>query len=793
MKAKSSSNHKGHIEFTTAETEQIQQINTLVGNVFDRNFEIGRLVGELVASNGGTQHGEATLERLGQHPDLQCSGEHLRKCWRTYQLLERYGERLRQAAQTRKCGHYYEIARLLDIPDPVMREQAVFAMAAQSETNKLTADSLAKHVTNHLQRLGLTAAKNPPQLGGKARKTSNEKSQMTLLNDSSTAAYEAVEMVVRNETPICEISKAQRACNRLGFAYCVLAQKLAKTGEPDTLDAIRNIIKSLTAIVETAPPDNTGPGSPQPAEDDGTVCGTENPPPDEAKVEFPQALEIQPDGATVEFPQPLEIARQQIGGVAQPSMADIAGRIDWPENSELKVVLSLPVLQRAIRRAHRAAIPANNRSVEDLRLENCIRISAKNGAITVESSQSQSQFSARHVIAADGEDALIIADGEACVSVKALQVYLKKIGDAQAISLTLLPAIQKESVAVEVAVPVKKSRKEKKVQVPPFGRLEVGFISIRGSLITSMDTISPVGFGDLGFPDIADLDVIFTGKASCLRKPYADISFSANPDDPNEFFNKLAIFMSSEGVYFLAADGRRCAIVKSTAEKFDSYACVDATLPILIELKYLTETLASLSYNDPITLAVSRDRSHAYILSGATSYRIALKGEQTRTNFPTIYKIIGMEFGASVLVDRKELLTACNMLYNVSNDRCTLSYQEKEILISAHSLMALKKAAGSVDFEWNSEARLKGTDFCFNTGNLIDGLNKMSEEKVKLTFTPDERKVKMENESDTNLSYYLQVIPPPPPPPSFIPQTETPAESLAALPCCLVVEGAGRE
>lgn len=755
MKAKSSSNHKGHIEFTAAETEQIRHINTLVGNVFGRNLETGKLVAELVASNGGTQHGEATLERLGQHPDLQCSGEHLRKCWRTYQLLDRYGERLRQAAPTRKCGHYYEIARLLDIPDPVMQEQAVFAMAALAETNKLTEDNLAKRVTNHLQRLSLTAAKNQPQLGGKARKTSNEKSHMTALNDSTAAVYEAVELVVRNETPICEISKAQRVCNRLGFAYCALAQKLAKTGEPDTLDAIRNIIKSLTAIVETVPPD-TGPGSPQPAGDKVTVCGTENPPLDEAKVEFPQALEFPPDGANVDFPQPLEIDRQQISGVAQPRMADIAGRIDWPENSELKLVLSLPVLERAIRCARRAAIPANNRSVEDLRLENCIRISAKNGAITLESSQSQ--FSARHVVPADGSDALIIADGAACVSVKTLQDCFKKIGEAQAISITTCPATRNDNVAVPV--PVKKSRKEKKVQVPPFGRMEVGFISHRGSLITaSIDTISPSGFGDLGFPDIADLDVIFTGKASCLRKPYSDISFSANPDDPRENFNKLAIFMNPEGVYFLAADGRRCAIVKSTAEKFDSYACVDATLPILIELKYLAQALTSLSNNDPIALAVSRDRSHAYILSGTTSYRMAMAGEQTRTSYPTICKLINMEVGASVLIDRKELLTASNMLYNVSSDRCMLSYRENEILISANSLMALKKAAGSVDFEWNSEARLKGTDFCFNTGNLIDGLNKMSEEKVKLSFTIDERKIKMENESDPRLTYYLQVIP----------------------------------
>jgi len=379
----------------------------------------------------------------------------------------------------------------------------------------------------------------------------------------------------------------------------------------------------------------------------------------------------------------------------------------------------------------------------------CVKISTSGENIVFESSVSR--FSARLVVP-PSEGMSIVSPGAVCIPLKEFKQTVAKISDSYGVSILFspIPATKMTEVPANMR------------SMLPVGTVDIGAINSKKKIFAkaTMDAFPTSNFNAHAFPEISELDVVFTGQASCLRKPYSDNSFSANPDDPNEIFNKLAIFMNREGIYFLAADGRRCAIVKSASDQFDTYACVDENLPILIEIEYLTQVLSSLSDSDPITLAVSRDRSHSYILSDRTSYRIAMVGEQTRTNYPAIRKIIDMEAGASVLIDRKELLIASNMLYNVCNDRGTHSYRDNEIVLSSQSLMVLKRAEGLVDFTWASEARLKKTEFCFNTGNLVDGLNRMSGEQVKLTFTPDERKVKIEDASDPDMSYYLQVIPP---------------------------------
>jgi DNA polymerase III sliding clamp (beta) subunit (PCNA family) len=297
----------------------------------------------------------------------------------------------------------------------------------------------------------------------------------------------------------------------------------------------------------------------------------------------------------------------------------------------------------------------------------------------------------------------------------------------------------------------------------PVGTVDIGAVNSKNKrtvVKATMDSFPTGNFNSQAFPELSELDVVFTGKASCMRQPYSDVSFSTNPDDPNEVFNKLAIFMGKEDVYFLGADGRRCALYKSPAAKFDTYACLDEQLPLLIETEYLTPVLASLSDDEPLALAVERDCGHVYVISGNTSYRIAMVGTQSRTNYPAVRKIIDMKVGATILIDRQELLLASNVLYSVSNDRGSHSYRENEVILSAQSLMAIKKAEGRVPYAWTSETKLKRSDVCFHTGYLIEGLNRMDCEKAKLLFTPDERKVRIEDETDPQFTYYIQVIPP---------------------------------
>lgn len=444
----------------------------------------------------------------------------------------------------------------------------------------------------------------------------------------------------------------------------------------------------------------------QPAEAAVTACGAEVSASETAKSEFPKPVGIDQAVQSVSGDKSARQGKHTVSAVGKRSMAGVAGKIDWPASAEMRIVLSAPIWKTAIRHARLAATSEEGRSKRSRIGEEqmgCVRIVAEDGEITFESSVSK--FAARHVVISDGTDATIVADGVACVPVKDLQTIVGKPSANCAITIAFCPTIPNEPVPVDM---------KDKLSV---GEVEIGIVTANGAVSKSRcDTFSPAGFLDQVFPAVSDLDVVFTGKATCMRRPYADVSFSTNPDDPNKVFNKLAVFTKQEEVIFLGANGYRCALYRSKADKFDAYVSIDEQLSLLIDIEYLTPVLSSLSGNDPITLAVAQDRGHIYILSGRTTYCIAMAGEQSRKNYPTVCKVIEMKTGATALIDRKGLLLAATSLYAVRNDSGQYIFAaDGKLHLHAQCTMAIKAADAVVPYTWASDVKLTRTDIRKNS------------------------------------------------------------------------------
>lgn len=142
--------------------EAVELINGLLLKQDENRLEIGRIVVVGVEADGGsTVYGEDTIGSLVEEHDLQCTAEHLRKCWHYYRLMRDCGETLVVEHPTLKFGHLYQISRLYQLEEEhgaevvaeAIRAMAHKAMADGKGGKPIPADALARAVTTHIKSL----------------------------------------------------------------------------------------------------------------------------------------------------------------------------------------------------------------------------------------------------------------------------------------------------------------------------------------------------------------------------------------------------------------------------------------------------------------------------------------------------------------------------------------------------------------------------------------------------------------------------------------------------------------
>lgn len=439
-------------------------------------------------------------------------------------------------------------------------------------------------------------------------------------------------------------------------------------------------------------------------------------------------------------------------------------------NSGMSVVITKNDLDIVVSRASLAAMSEEGQSAisrANNETKGCVRVTASGNKIMFDSSVSR--FSSRYVVTiGEGSEEVIESEGSTCIPAKELKSVSGKIKDGK-IRLTF--------VAMPAARAVNASAST--TSMLSDGVVEVSVL--KGAKHVAKAKIEAYPATYFSCPDFQgpeSLRLVMSGKASDLKDPFGLVSFAINENDTKEVYNKLGIFPAQDAVFFLGSDGRRGAMVERPVKGKDGEPTGikvmegEALAPILIDSEFITPIMSSVDIGAEMLLAMDETEDHIYMFFGETTYRISMAEKLLRKKFPHYQKIIALKKKAEILIDRKELSQAIDLLgiVNIDRGRYRFCRSERVIRLLGRGVATVKEATGEVTYEAVSQAELGDGDIDretisnpeihLHTGYLIDGLKKMSSDKVRMIFTPDELKVRIEDATDPKFYYFMQVMNP---------------------------------
>lgn len=148
------------IRYTAKEEKFIRPIAEALRTVEKSGDIIGKLVDALVAEKGGIEYGGETIERIAAYPGINCSAQHLRKCWNLYRFARDYGDRVSTEHKKICRSAKYQIARLLDLE---IDEKAMLVIIDecihQTVERSLAVDAVRELVGRRLGEFGKTRKK----------------------------------------------------------------------------------------------------------------------------------------------------------------------------------------------------------------------------------------------------------------------------------------------------------------------------------------------------------------------------------------------------------------------------------------------------------------------------------------------------------------------------------------------------------------------------------------------------------------------------------------------------------
>ena len=432
--------------------------------------------------------------------------------------------------------------------------------------------------------------------------------------------------------------------------------------------------------------------------------------------------------------------------------------LQWPSESGMKVVIPLRALRMACSRGCLAALTAEEQS-EIARASNetmgYVMISAKDGKITFDAGVSR--LASRHVIkASEGAAARIEAEGEACVPAKEFNDLASHMPPESriALSFTHQPPEVDKSTTWTVKI------------LRPNGVLSVRAIK-NNKIITNgqIESYPTERFASLDYPDLSVLKVVIRGKAKFIKESHGSIAFAINDIDAT--LNSVALFDGGDTVYFVGTDTRRCAIAKAKKSDFEKYSDFNVEengrpIPIQIDAEYLTLILSAASDEDVVTVAMDEAGEYLYVFCGASSYRIHRCHKSFDRHYPDYRRMLSMPTGSVILVDRQECKTALKIMLNASPYHAQLMFSGNESLVrmSGRGLKAIKGVESILAYKQVSGNPLKSRTIRLDPSYFYKAIKRMTSEQVKLSFSVDETKLRVEDEVDPKFLYFVQAMNP---------------------------------
>ena len=404
----------------------------------------------------------------------------------------------------------------------------------------------------------------------------------------------------------------------------------------------------------------------------------------------------------------------------------------------MKIGIKAKLLVSCIEKSSVAALTKGAQSEERKKsspIESCVKISATKDAISFESSSGNT--SAIHVEKTNDEYCLVEEDGSICVDAKAYLGVLKTVdGDSQ----------------VDISfVPDKKEEKYSEAKAPNGKIVTVVSGQKSDKRKGKNDTFSVEGFGVI---DYSCDKVVFSATAIVLKNCLERVAFATDATDFSGVYDKVAIAIANNKLYFAGTDGKRCAIF---VEDKDAKIVGTENKNFYVNCASIKDSFDS--FNDDEIVSFVDCETHVIISNadGSTKIKIGVASDEIKQKFPKFSAILGLAFPHEFTVGRKDLLTAIDFVGEYNEDKCVFNIDE------SGNNMRIDAARRGSDPE---NAVVTCENFSVKIANPIsmsnyfvkDVLRKLKCEKVKMSFTSDEKKIKICCENDNNFIYFMQCM-----------------------------------
>jgi len=411
----------------------------------------------------------------------------------------------------------------------------------------------------------------------------------------------------------------------------------------------------------------------------------------------------------------------------------------------MKITMPLKQLKDAVEKSSLGALTKDAQDEDRKKIkptDSCVKISASKDAVTFESSSKE--VSALHSIPVR-DDVVVEKEGICCADAKS---YLKM--------LKTLPTDCSVQISYEANKDCGKDPYEN-IVIKPNGKLTTIAFKNKSEKTRGTNDTYPVG----GFTqvDYSRNQVLFSINAKLLKQCVSQVIFAICPKNLSNIYDNVAIYALGNKIHFAGTDGKRCAIYSVDADEKDAAIILDGQ-KILIDGKLLKDFCKCFGKGEIIDVIGCEDNGHVVLATENTKIRLQTASKEAKRQFPNAINLLDLACPTTITVDKSDFLSAIEFLSLCNLSLCN---PDKSIFYVEQGKSEIKINATRRGTEPGT-ALVKCEPIKASLANPVAMSNRFIQDCckrivgswVKISFSLDEKKTKMESTTDKRFVHFMQ-------------------------------------
>lgn len=250
-------------------------------------------------------------------------------------------------------------------------------------------------------------------------------------------------------------------------------------------------------------------------------------------------------------------------------------------------------------------------------------------------------------------------------------------------------------------------------------------------------------------------DILFTVKAEQLKKAVSSVAFAVDADAPSDLLDRIAIVIKDNKAYLAGTDGRRCAVWSIDSQDVEIKSDKAKDAKILINADLLCRVVKVFENEDKVDFIDVGDDEHVILSTPNLKARVCITSSNVKDAYPNFIGISGIKTPFEAVIDKPDLTSAINFvgLYNQEKSLLYIKEGEKSIRVEA-----ARRGEDPESAMVNCDPITKSLEHPVAISNefLKDVFKKIEGDKIKLSFTNEAKKIKVESLISDRFIYLMQ-------------------------------------